>query len=383
MKSSTGVYAAPEIVAEAVLTHLTQHNILNAALPVCLAESPRLLLKPWSTLYFLKVQATGVNHDLVTKIVHFPDQPTAEVSWQSEELLIRGRREFETMRRVFAHFTRQPDPLLSAVCPRAYLPQLNAVVMDFAAGTPLYNRSLDLRHWLTASGRRQAEQWMQLAGRWLRWFHRLSLEGAPSDRCFTPADTFKALLKIVDNLSTLGVNPTIWPGWSQTLAALEQITPHQQVWTHGDFHLRNVLVTPNGGVLSFDTALERIDSPYFDLGKFVADMKTRRAMILRLGLLPPPGFVERLTRAFLRGYLAGEPLAPLPLALYEGFFIFEKWVESLTVLNTTFSGTFAPLGAGFQHLVVNPTFRRVAKQWMQTVKAATEKNIYEEKGSAS
>ncbi|MBI1880991.1 MAG: aminoglycoside phosphotransferase family protein [Chloroflexi bacterium] len=368
----TGAYAAPNLVAEAVLAHLAQHSPLNP-LSLRLAKPPRLLYKPWSTLYFLTAQASGQCHDLVAKIVHFPDQTTAEVSWQSQELLIRGRREFETMQQVFNHFAQQPNPLLSAVYPRAYLPQFNAVVMDFAAGTPLYDRSLAVGQWLAGSQQRQAEHWMQLAGQWLRWFHRLPLDQAPSERCFTPADTFQSLIKTIESLRALGVNPTIWPGWSQTLATLAQIKPHQQVWCHGDFHLRNVLVTPNGGVLSFDTALERIDSPYFDLGKFVADMKTRRAMILRLGLLPPPGFVERLRRAFLSGYLAGESLAPLPLALYEGFFIFEKWVESLTVLNNTFSGVSAPLGAGFRHLVVNSTFRRIAKQWMQTVKVAAGK----------
>jgi aminoglycoside phosphotransferase (APT) family kinase protein len=372
MESLTGAYAAPNLVAEAVLAHLAQHSTFNTS-SLSLAKSPRLLYKPWSTLYFLKAQASGQYHDLVAKIVHFPDQTSAEVSWQSEELLIRGRREFETMQQVSNHFIQQTNPWLSTVYPRAYLPQLNAVVMDFAAGTPLYDRSLAISQWLAGSKQRQAEQWMRLAGQWLRWFHRLPLEQTPSERCFTPADTLQSLIQTIESLRTLGINPTAWPGWSQTLAALTQIKPHQQVWCHGDFHLRNVLVRPDGGVLSFDTALERIDSPYFDLGKFVADMKTRRAMILRLGLLPPPGFVERLRRAFLSGYLAGESLAPLSLALYEGFFIFEKWVESLTVLNNTFSGMSAPLGAGFRHLVVNLTFHRLAKRWMHTVKAAAKR----------
>jgi hypothetical protein len=85
----------------------------------------------------LKAQASGQYHDLVAKIVHFPDQTSAEVSWQSEELLIRGRREFETLQQVSNHFIQLTNPWLSTVYPRAYLPQLNAVVMDFAAGTPL------------------------------------------------------------------------------------------------------------------------------------------------------------------------------------------------------------------------------------------------------
>jgi hypothetical protein len=205
----------------------------------------------------------------------------------------------------------------------------------------------------------------------LRWFHRLPLDNAPRERIFSSSDTFSALLNSVDQLRCFGVDPSTWPQWSYTLAALSQVSHTGRVWTHGDFHLRNVLVVfPHDAVLGLDTALERIDSPYYDLGKFIADLKTRRAMILRGGLLPPPGVIQALTRAFLSGYLAGAPVSVLSLALYEGRFIFEKWVESLTVIRETFRGSAAPVGAAIGNLVVNPTFGRIIKGWMGTINNA-------------
>jgi hypothetical protein len=364
------------VVAEAVLDHLWSQQATNGSSPH-LTGSPLLLQKLWSNIYFLSVMDAGELRELVAKIAHFPDQATPEISWQSEELLIRGRREFETMTRVFNHFMHQPDSLLTALHPQAYLPEINAVLMDFVSGRALYDECIALRHLLSAAGRRRAEQVMHRAGQWLRWFHRLPLDNAPRDRIFNSSDTFSALLNSVDQLRCFGVDPSTWPQWSYTLAALSQVSHSGQVWTHGDFHLRNVLVVfPHDAVLGLDTALERIDSPYYDLGKFAADLKTRRAMILRGGLLPPPGVVQALTRAFLSGYLAGAPVSVLSLALYEGRFIFEKWVESLTAIRETFHGSTAPVGAAIGNLVVNPTFGRIIKGWMGTINnAAASKRV--------
>jgi hypothetical protein len=380
MEKSAPSYLASEVVAEAVLAHLWSQQAKNSS-SSCLTGSPLLLQKLWSTIYFLSVIDAGERRELVAKIAHFPDQVTPEISWQSEELLIRGRREFDTMTQVFNHFRHQPDALLTALHPQAYLREINAVVMDFVSGRPLYDECIALRHLLSAAGRRRAEQVMHRAGQWLHWFHRLSLDNAPRERIFGSSDTFNALLHAVDQLRSFGVDPSTWPHWSYTLAALSQVSHSRRVWTHGDFHLRNVLVIfPHDAVLGLDTALERIDSPYYDLGKFIADLKTRRAMILRGGLLPPPRVVQALTDAFLSGYLAGAPLSVLALALYEGRFIFEKWVESLTVIRDTFRGSTAPVGAALSNLVVNPTFRRLINGWMGTIKnapAARRVGIYQ------
>jgi hypothetical protein len=171
-------------------------------------------------------------------------------------------------------------------------------------------------------------------------------------------------------LRILGVDLGSWPVWERTLAILSQVTDAERVWAHGDFHLRNVLVLSQGGVLGFDTALERVDSPYYDLGKFVADLKTRRATLLRLGLLPPPGLIQSLTQSFLSGYLGGSPRPGPSLALYEGFFIVQKWVESLRQVRDTLSSRAGLLGAGARGGVINPAFYRIVGRWISSAQAA-------------
>ncbi|MBE7551678.1 MAG: phosphotransferase [Anaerolineales bacterium] len=373
MENPTLSYLSSQTVAEAVLAHLWQQRTSHDPPLLHLTGSPLLLEKLWSTLYFLNVIDAGERRELVAKIARFPDQTSPEVSWQSEELLIRGRREFNTLTRVFHHFAQQPDPSLTALQPRAYLPEINAVVMDFVSGRAFYDECFTTRGILTGQGRRRALQIMERVGRWLRWFHHLPLEHVPPERVFGPAHTFEALLAAVENLRALGVNPEGWPRWVETLATLRQINHHEQVWTHGDFHLRNVLVVqPQDGVLGLDTALERVDSPYLDLGKFIADLKTRRGMLLSGGLLPPPPVSRALIRAFLIGYLAGQELALLPLTLYEGRFIFEKWVQSLNVIGETFRGRAAPMETALRTLLINPAFRRIVNHWLDAVRVAGE-----------
>ena len=373
--TTSAPHVAPEIVAGAVLAHLTQTESYNSP-SWRLAGQPRLMHKPWSTLYFLSVLNAEKRCDLVAKIIRFPDQQFAEFSWQSEELLIRGRREYETMTRVFNHFASDSSSLLSAPRPVAYLSHINAILMEFVTGTALYNECFDPRQWLTRSGQRRAQRIVARTGHWLRRFHHLPLGKVAAGYSFGPGDTFQALLKETDRLRLLGVNIDRFPLWPQTLTALQNVNDEHRVWTHGDFHMRNVMVLPDEGILGFDTALERVDSPYADLGKFVADLRTRRALILSRGLLPPPDFVQSLARVFLSGYLAGDKFDFFLLALYEGFFIFQKWSESLAAIQEKFSGpALKPFGAGLRAAVVNPTFNFIAGQWMRRVAAAVEPDL--------
>lgn len=351
-------YPDPQLVVDTLSSYMTE----SATFPARIDGQPRLLHRPWSTLYFISVRFRDATGQLVVKIAHFPDQTEPEISWQSEELLLRGRREFETLLRVYDHFSDPPEPMLGGLRPRAYLPQINAVVMDFAAGKPLYDGSLVWRRLATSKGQRRAEQLMALSGQWLRRFHKLPLTNPPQERCFAPANIFQDLLKVVDNLQAFGVNPNAWPLWKHTTAVLEQITDAEQVWTHGDFHLRNVLVQPNGGVLGFDTAMERIDSPCFDLGKFIADLKTRRETILRFGLFPTPTTIVRLEDSFIRGYSGGQSLPAL--ALYEGFFIFQKWFENIDRMQKSVSAIKARAVRG---AIINPTFSHIVERWMQKI----------------
>ena len=80
--------------------------------------------------------------------------------------------------------------------------------------------------------------------------------------------------------------------------------------------------------------------------------------------------MQSLTQAFLSGYLGGSPRPCVTLALYEGFFIVQKWVESLTLVRDTLTRDTGLLGAGMRGGIINPTFYRIVGRWIKSVHVA-------------
>ncbi|NPV65558.1 MAG: phosphotransferase [Anaerolineae bacterium] len=362
MKFKPETFLPPEATISAVLAYFNGKHPLPS--PWQLQRPPTVITKPWSTLYFLTIGTKQQQRQLVVKIMRFPDQATAAVSYQSEELLLRGQHEYESLLRVYRHFLRQDDPHLRAVHPEAYLPDINALIMDFVPGQPLYDNNLSPRHLLSRQGMKQAMHMLQRCGKWLHWLHELPVDNAPADRCFGPADSLAILLEHVQQLRACGVDLESWPLWQPTLTALQQVSDDRQVWVHGDLHARNFFLLPDQSVVSMDTALDRLDSPYYDLGKLVADLKSRRARLLSLATFPTPAMIDALSQAFLAGYFAGSQPEPLLLALYEGRFLLQKWLESLEALRRTFNGRHAVWRIPVQRWIVNPTFYRIMASWM-------------------
>jgi hypothetical protein len=242
--------------------------------------------------------------------------------------------------------------------------------MDFVHGTLIYDRELTISSLMTRHGQRKADQIMRRAGQWLRWLHHLPLGDVPPNRWRGPSDTFQALLDSADTLRAYGIDPQGWRSWKQTLAVLQQYqsADPERVWTHGDFHPNNLIVLSDGGILSFDTALEQVDSPYLDLAKLIVNLRTRRSRILSRCMIPRSDVVEMLIRGFLEGYFAGKPVNVLALTLYEGRFLLEKWNESLSALRDSFPTKASALTTCVRNLAVNPSFTRLVHQWMDTVR---------------
>ncbi len=362
MKFKPETFLSSEAIVSAVLDYFNEKHPLSS--PWQLQRPPTVVPKPWSTLYFLNLEAEQQQRHLVVKIMRFPDQATAAVSYQSEELLIRGQREYESLLRVYQHFLQQDDPHLRAVYPEAYLPDINALIMDFVPGQPLYDNNLSPRHLLSRQGMNEAMSMLQRCGKWLRWLHELPVDDAPADRCFGPVDSLAILLEHVRQLRAWGVELESWPLWQPTLAALQQVNDNHYVWVHGDLHARNFFLLPDQSVVSMDTALDRLDSPYYDLGKLVADLRSRRARLLSLATFPTPGMIDMLSQAFLAGYFAGGLADPVLLALYEGRFLLQKWLESLQALQQAFSGRRTAWRVPVQRYIVNPAFYRIMTSWM-------------------
>jgi len=302
---------------------------------------------PWSTLYFFH------DYGLVIKIVHFPDQTTPNTSWESDELLKRGKREYNAMTTLHHTFM---GTHFATIEPIAYIKQINALVMRYVDGVSLYDQYIYGIRWL-----RQQPALLnvaQQAGEWLARFHEISQQQDlrsqyPPYQEHTALNTVKTIKQFIETLKVqYDVTLTMPP-----LTAIPD--EHPVVWVHGDFHMRNVLILKTEQILGFDTAFELTDSPAYDIGKFLADMKTRKQRLLSGGVLPPIKRIKQWEAAFLAGYnKTGSSSASMQLIwLYEGRFLLQKWCETLEILSKK-------KGASVWIPVVNQTFRQLYHQWV-------------------
>jgi hypothetical protein len=239
--------------------------------------------------------------------------------------------------------------------------------MGYVEGKSLYHSSLTLGKLLRPGASANAQKLLHNTGRWLRHLHTLPLGDVPVERQRSPADSLNAVCAEADKLRTYGISLDSFPDWHKTLDILRSLSDEKRVWAHGDFHMRNVLILDGDDTLCFDTAFEFSDSPYYDMGTFIADLKSRRSRILRWGLLPSDHETRVLSNAFLTGYFQGEKWDVRLLSLYEGRFLLQKWNESLEDINDKFYGARKIAGDVLRAGVVDLTFRRIISRWMRDI----------------
>ncbi|MBN2471655.1 MAG: phosphotransferase [Anaerolineae bacterium] len=322
----------------------------------------------WSSIHIYRVQRAARFDHYVIKIPRLPDQLSPELSWQSESLLKRGRREYTSIARIYNHFSAQDNPALQALRPGAYLPEINAVVMNFVPSSTLYESAVTIRHLLSSKGRKRALEYLHVAGQWLGWLHNLPTDNTAP----VPADTLSAglatLLASAEQLSTHTAGPQQLTGWPSTLNILHTAKHNTPVWIHGDFHMGNVLALPSNAILSIDAVLNTLDDPCVDIAKMIVDLRTRRWRLITQGKLPTDPFIEQLIASFLLGYQThGKPLNPLILALYEGVYLLEKWLQCHTTMNEQVTPSISNLVKPLLNSNIDRVMTQMVKNWMGRV----------------
>ena len=83
--------ASPDLVADAVINRL---NADDADSCWKLMDTPDIMRRPWSALYFITLKNCHDTRRLVVKIACYPDQKNQNVSCQTQDILRRGQREY-------------------------------------------------------------------------------------------------------------------------------------------------------------------------------------------------------------------------------------------------------------------------------------------------
>lgn len=353
-----------------VQTALTEH-LTRAAGGRWTVEAPsHTMRRRWSVLYFLR--GTGPGGARMRWVLKCPRAPEGEAHLpgrDSRSLAARNRAEFSSLRAIDDHFARQDDRSLATIDALSYLPTVEGLLMTQFEGQPLFDRCLRFSDHLRPRRRRLATEGARRAGVWLRWFHQLPLDILHDPLEEGPEDAAAAIRVEMDALVKGGVAERTLPVKRLEAIAREGRDP-SRVASHSDYHLRNVVLLDDGGVLGFDTALNRIDSACCDIGRFLADLRTRRARILAGACLPSERRVRRLERAFMAGY-ADPRLDRKTLALYEALFTLRKWREDGAAVESAFR-RWPVLATIVRAVVIDPAFRRLMRQWVNRLEQRPE-----------
>ena len=358
--------AKTDFVAAQVEDYLKRHTDYDSSLAV---EHPIAVLeKLWSAIYFMTLTERDKKHRIVVKVSRFPGQQRAEVSWEDDNLIDRGVREYDSLVRIYEHFQSQPNAMLCAARPIAFIRAINGIVMDFIDGFSFYQSCMKPKRILAPNGKKRAQELAYRTGEWLRIFHDISLELPETttelDRLYSPSHAKKWLFEAIERIQKRGADPTKWAIWADIESTLNSLDSDVHVWVHSDFHMGNAMVLAEGRILSFDTALDKQDHPYTDVGKFLADIQSRASNTMSLRSIPSLATVENLRQGFLEGYLQGRPSNRQLLALYEGQYLFEKWDKSLEALETRLSAKMPnAVPKLLCNTVLNPTFKRIIHHW--------------------
>ena len=354
-----------EIVIQEVKLHLESSQL--DSIPYRLVGNYRVVKKPWSTLYFFSLENTQEHYDFVAKIVRFPDQRAPYVSWTSQELIRYGKREYLTMQKTALHFNKKENENLYTIAPRAYIPKYNIIVMDYIKGKSLYDDVYNPVKLFTKLGRSRSKYLFRQTGKWINWFHSLKVDLVPKEGAFLPQDNLHDLRQSIKTLESMGHDFFKLNQFQKALMKIENLNCDKQVWTHGDFHLRNVMVLPNLGIAGIDIALERLDSPYYDISRFIGDIKTRRITMVSRGLLPPLKFRTEIINSFLEGYFDKEIINYACILLYEGNYILNKWLYISKKLDEIFSDNAKLIKLFIKNYIVNPFFFQLLQNWVQEI----------------
>lgn len=143
---------------------------------------------------------------------------------------------------------------------------------------------------------------LRKVGAWTAGFHR---SGIGEPRVFQPQHTIRFLRQIMDEVTNgqrSVLNADLFLRCAQSLCNMEEEFEGQRTvtaQTHGDLHMRNVLVG-NGGVWGIDFAGGRTVPVGHDIARLLVDYATLRAPHDRIpyGSVMPPEAI----RAFFEGY---------------------------------------------------------------------------------
>ena len=196
--------------------------------------------------------------------------------------------EYSALEQIRGAVSAANDSGLAAIVPVAYVPAVNAVVMEQLEATPLRTRLG------VGRGPADAVEWFAGIGRWLGVYHRLGA-GEPAQ--------FSAAAEKARWDSSGGEHPRLRRALDHARTAAESLDGRKVVEgvQHGDLTLGNVLVTGDGKIAVIDPN-QTSGRWEADAARLIAETRLGRGQLFTHGVMRRPSVVDRWAYALAEGH---------------------------------------------------------------------------------
>lgn len=326
--------------------------------------------RPAARLYWYELDAGGEPRRLVVKVPLPPADFAGAGHGASRPRLFtpldaatKYRQEYAALEALDAHFRQVGDPRFRTIRPLDRIDAARAFVTEVVPGSTLKRelaRASRLRPGGLPSSLGEA---VERAGAWLRAYHALPMPNATA-RQSTAAEFVANVRRFAEHLARMTGRRRLFEDIARSAegAASAFPDPVPLGLTHGDFAMRNVLVTPTGEVAVLDTMAQWRSPIYEDLAKFHLSLRSTRPQILTAGLAFSPHRLGALNARMLAGYFDGAPVPSIQIRLYEVLLLLDKWAFEAALG----AGALSPMGR-YRRAMTDLWFRREARALLEQV----------------
>ena len=289
-------------------------------------------------LYWYRIELSSGPRHVVIKV---PGNPADVMAHRAHgrprlapppDLKTKYAREQQALELLDGHFTALADPRFKAIHILDAVADLRAIVMEEMAGIGMNRLFMQLARLhprrRTALLRRAIEN----TGAWLSEYHQLDLPGATTRQSHR-ADVVDLLAQYCDHLATALGDTDLRSLFQLVRRAAERRLPADLplALNHGDFAMRNVLVSPEGRVSVFDTLALWRAPLYEDVAKFLLAMRFVRPQVYSHGLAFSEIQLLDAEGWLLAGYFGDAPIPVTSIRIYRLMLLLDKWSFELAL----------------------------------------------------
>jgi hypothetical protein len=336
-------------------------------------------IRPASRFYRYQVSAGNLHHSVLIKMPPAgPGKPRSGNQAQegsdrprmtsTADAAVKHLLEYNALVAIQSYFERLADGRFGAIKALNYLPDQSALLME-ELRTPnlltLFSKTNRLQHPLNSIDLQEA---FCNAGAWLRHYHTLPKDSDVQVRHATRADFIDSIDGYTSYLGRMLRKEEFFRQvGASTIERAERVLPQELPLGlgHGDYAMRNILISNNSRVTVIDT-LSRWRVPiYEDISYFLIRLKANRLQVYSLGHAIKPELAAQYEQRFLYGYFGGEQIPVEAVRLFEVQALLDNWAAHIAAYYRKAQRSSMSIGTKLRLGIINRFYGKLLSSYSE------------------